>query len=50
MSTWTKRDPKKLKTAIENNINLLLIYPKHENYLIQNGKITTININDIDKI
>lgn len=50
MSTWTKRDPKKLKTAIENNINLLLIYPKHKNYLIKNGKITTININDIDKI
>lgn len=43
-------DPYKLQTAIKNKINLLLVYPKHKTYLIKDGKITTININDIDKI
>ena len=50
MSTWYFRDPYKLKIAIENNINLLLVYPKHKNYLVKNRKITTIDINDINKI
>ena len=50
MSTWVKRDPYKLQIAIKNKINLLLVYPKHKTYLIKDGKITTININDIDKI
>ena len=50
MSTWVLRDTKKLETAKRNNINLLLIYPRHKNYLVQNGQITTIDINDINKI
>ena len=50
MSTWTTRDPKKLQTAINSKINLLLIYPKHKTYLVKDGKITTIDINDINKI
>lgn len=50
MSTWTIRDPKKLNTAINNKINLLLVYPRNKTYLIQNGKIITIDINDINKI
>ena len=50
MSTWTKRDPRKLKIAIDNKIKLLLIYPKHNNYLVKDGRITTIDINDINKI
>lgn len=48
--TWTIRDPKKLNTAINNNIKLVLVYPKHNVYLIKNGKMTTININDINRI
>ena len=50
MSTWFKRDPKKLEIAKRNKINLLLVYPRHKNYLVQNGQITTIDINDINKI
>ena len=54
MSTWTKRDPYKLKVAIDNKINLLLIYPKNNSYFVKNGNITNvgrinpINISDID--
>ena len=50
MSTWTKRDPNKLRTALKNNISLVIIYPKHKTYLVQGGEITTIDINDINKI
>lgn len=51
MSTWFKRDPQKLKTAIDNKINLILVYQKGKKvYYIHNGKITTIDINDINKI
>ena len=50
MDTWTKRDPLKLKIALENNINLVLVYPRNNCYLISNGKISTIDINDINKI
>lgn len=50
MSTWVKRDPKKLQTAIKNGIKLVIVYPKHNTYLIKDGKITTIDINDINKI
>ena len=50
INTWTKRDPFKLKTALDNKINLILVYPKNKTYLITNGIITTININDIGKI
>lgn len=50
MDTWIKRDPIKLDTALKNKINLMLIYPKYKTYLIQNNNITTIDINDINKI
>lgn len=50
MSTWFKRDVNKLNVAKKNKINLLLIYPHHKNYLVQNGQVTTIDINDISKI
>lgn len=54
MRTWTERDPKKIQVAKRNNISLLLIYPKHNSYLIKNGnmsnvgKINPIDINDIN--
>lgn len=54
MSTWTTRDPLKLNTALKNKINLLLIYPKNDSYLVKNGsisnigKINAIDISDID--
>ena len=54
MSTWTTRDPLKLKTALKNKINLLLIYPKNDSYLVKNGlmtnvgKINAVDISDID--
>lgn len=50
MSTWFKRDVNKLNVAKKNKINLLLVYPRHKNYLVQNGQVTTIDINDINKI
>lgn len=39
MDTWLHRDPIKIQTAKDNKINLLLIYPKYNNYLIKNGQI-----------
>lgn len=54
MRTWTARDPKKLKIALNNKISLLLIYPKDDSYLVKNGTIKSIgkfnvlNINDIE--
>ena len=48
--TWISRDPLKLKTAIDNNINLILIYPNHNTYYLNNRKIITIDSNDINKI
>lgn len=50
MTTWTKRDVIKLETAKRNNIRLALIYPHHDNYLIENNKITTFKINELEKI
>ena len=50
MTTWTKRDPKKLSTAKQSGIKLVLVYPGHKTYFINDGKITTIDINDINKI
>lgn len=43
-----------INTAIDNNLKLLLIYPKNNSYLIKNGTIKNlghidiIDINDID--
>ena len=50
MTTWTKRDVVKLETAKRNNIRLALIYPHHNNYLIENSKTTTFKINELEKI
>lgn len=50
MSIWTKKDPEKRQTAIRNKIKLILVYPQTNTYFINNGKITTIDINDINKI
>lgn len=50
MSTWTTRDPNKIATAMNNNIKLILVYPRHKTYLIENHNMTTIDINDINKI
>ena len=54
MSTWTMRDPKKLKVATTSGIKLLLVYPKNNFYLLKEYKLekltdfNIININDID--
>lgn len=50
MSTWTNRDQRKFETALRNKINLVLLYPKHNVYFLHNGNVTTIDINDINKI
>ena len=48
--TYTIRDPKKITTAKQNNINLLLIYPRNDSYLIANGTMKNIGKFDITKI
>ena len=50
MSTWTIRDVRKLGTAKMNGINLYLIYPKHTNYLLRDGKLIASEINDLWKM
>lgn len=50
MSTWFKRDPNKIKLAKENKINLLLVYPRDKTYLITNGNMKTVDLNEINKI
>lgn len=50
MSTWFKRDVYKLEIAKRNKIKLLLVYPRHNTYLVKDGQVTTIDINDINKI
>ena len=50
MTTWIKRDVIKLETAKRNNIRLALIYPHHNNYLVENNKIITFKINELEKI
>lgn len=47
MDTWVRRDPLKLLTAKQNKITLLLIYPRHNSYLIKNGEITASQINEL---
>ncbi len=49
-STFTVRDPKKLKIACENKINLLLIYPKNDSYLVTNSQLKNIGKFDVTKI
>lgn len=49
MTTWVKRDPYKLKVAIDNKINLLLIYPRNNAYFVKNGNMTNVGrINPVD--
>lgn len=50
MTTWTTRDVIKLETARRNNVRLALIYPHHNNCLVENNKITTFKINELEKI
>lgn len=49
-TTYTIRDPNKIKIAKQNKINLLLIYPKNDSYLIQDGILKNIGKFDITKI
>ena len=52
--TWTIRDTNKLKVATQNNIKLLLIYPKNNSYLLKDGNLnmlprfSVVDINDIN--
>ena len=48
--TFTVRDPNKVATAKQNKINLLLIYPKNNSYLVTNGNIKNIGKFDVAKI
>ena len=49
-SIFTIRDPNKLKVAKQNKINLLLIYPKNNSYLVTNGVLINIGKFDVTKI
>lgn len=48
--TWTIRDPNKIASAKQHKINLLLIYPKNNSYLIHNGIMTSIGKFNVAKI
>jgi hypothetical protein len=48
--TFTIRDPNKVATAKQHKINLLLIYPKNNSYLIHNGIMTSIGKFSVAKI
>ena len=48
--TYVVRDHEKITTAKQNKINLLLIYPKNDSYLITNGTMKNIGKFDITKI
>ena len=50
MTTWTHRDVLKLDYAKKSNINLLLVYPRHNNYLLKNNKLLSFQISDLEKI
>ena len=50
MTTWTHRDVLKLDYAKKSNINLLLVYPRHDNYLLKNNKLLSFQISDLEKI
>lgn len=47
---FTEKDPQKLATAKQTKINLLLIYPKNDSYLVTNGQIKNIGKFDVAKI
>ena len=50
LNTWQIRDPKKLQNALNNKINLLLIYPKNDSYFVSKGTIKNIGKFNITKI
>ena len=50
LKTWQVRDPAKIKTALNNKLTLLLIYPKNDSYLIKNGQMNNIGKFNIAKI
>lgn len=53
MKTWTERDVNKLNKAISQKIKLIIIYPKNNSYIVENGKIKNIgkfNIISLEKI
>ena len=50
LDTFTIRDPNKIATAKQHKINLLLIYPKRNSYLIHNGIMTSIGKFNVAKI
>jgi len=47
---FTEKDPQKLATAKQTKINLLLIYPKNDSYLVTNGQVKNIGKFDVTKI
>ena len=49
-SIFTIRDPNKLGVAKQNKINLLLIYPKNDSYLVTNGTLKNIGKFNVTKI
>lgn len=50
LSTFTVRDPNKLKIAKQNNIKLLLIYPRSNSYLLKDGLLKDIGKFNVAKI
>lgn len=46
MTTFTTRDPHKLDVAKQNNITLILVYPRHKNWIVQNGKLQVLESSD----
>lgn len=47
MDTWTRRDPIKLNTAKKNGITLILVYPRHNTYIVKDGKVTTLQLDEL---
>lgn len=47
VDTWIRRDPYKLQVAVENNINLILIYPHHTHYRVAGGEVTALQLSEL---
>ena len=47
MDTWIRRDPIKLQTAKQNGITLILVYPRNNTYIVKDGKITTLQLEEL---
>lgn len=50
MTVWIEKDPHKLEVAKKNNITLVLIYPKHTHYILRDGELTALKINELWEI